>query len=104
MLAEIVVRLCGSGGRGSMAEERILVVEDDLVLRRGIREFLESRGFGVADAPDLKQARAQFQRERPDAVVLDYLLPDGNALDFLPELLGIDPQLPVILLTGHGSI
>jgi DNA-binding NtrC family response regulator len=87
-----------------MAEEWILVVEDDLVLRRGIRDFLESRGFGVADAPDLKQARAQFQRERPDAVVLDYLLPDGNALDFLPELLGLDPQLPVILLTGHGSI
>jgi DNA-binding NtrC family response regulator len=87
-----------------LAEDRILVVEDEPVLRLGLRSFLESRGFAVSEAPDLKTARGLFQRERPDIVVLDYLLPDGNALDFLPELLAVDRQLPVILLTGHGSI
>jgi DNA-binding NtrC family response regulator len=87
-----------------LAEDRILVVEDEPALRVGLRNFLESRGFAVSEAPDLKTARGLFQRERPDIVVLDYLLPDGNALDFLPELLAVDRQLPVILLTGHGSI
>jgi DNA-binding NtrC family response regulator len=87
-----------------MADDRLLLVEDEPALRLGLRIFLESRGFLVAAAADLSEARALFHRERPDAVVLDYLLPDGNALDFLPELLAVDPQLPVIVLTGHGSI
>jgi DNA-binding NtrC family response regulator len=87
-----------------MAEDRILVVEDEQVVRFGIRDFLESRGFGVQEAVSLEQARASFQRERPDAVVIDYSLPDGNALDLLPEIHGVDPQLPVVVLTGHGSI
>ncbi|MEA2605069.1 MAG: hypothetical protein QOF89_6061 [Acidobacteriota bacterium] len=87
-----------------MAEDRILVVEDEPIVRFGIRDFLESRGFGVLEAASLEQARAVFQRERPDAIVVDYSLPDGNALDFLPEVQEVDPQLPVVVLTGHGSI
>ncbi len=87
-----------------MAEDRVLVVEDEPVVRFGIRDFLESRGFSVQEAASLEQARALFQRERPDAIVIDYSLPDGNALDLLPEVQGVDPQLPVVVLTGHGSI
>jgi DNA-binding NtrC family response regulator len=87
-----------------MAEDKVLVVEDEPVARFGIKDFLASRGFDVQEAANLEQARAQFQRDRPDAVVIDYLLPDGNALDFLPEIHAVDPQLPVIVLTGNGSI
>jgi DNA-binding NtrC family response regulator len=87
-----------------MAEDKILVVEDEPIARFGIKDFLASRGFDVQEAANLEQARAQFQRDRPDAVVIDYLLPDGNALDFLPEIHAVDPQLPVIVLTGNGSI
>jgi len=87
-----------------MADDRILVVEDEPVVRFGIRDFLETRGFGVEEATSLEEARTRFQRARPDAVVIDYSLPDGNALDFLPEIHAVDPQLPVIVLTGHGSI
>jgi DNA-binding NtrC family response regulator len=86
------------------AEDKVLVVEDEPVARFGIKDFLASRGFDVQEAANLEQARAQFQRDRPDAVVIDYLLPDGNALDFLPEIHAVDPQLPVIVLTGNGSI
>jgi len=41
---------------------------------------------------------------RPDVVILDYSLPDGNAIDLMSRLKSIDPGLPVIILTGHGSI
>ena len=41
---------------------------------------------------------------RPDVAVMDQYLPDGNALDLLPKLKAIDPQVPVIILTGYGSI
>ncbi|HYO15559.1 MAG TPA: sigma-54 dependent transcriptional regulator [Thermoanaerobaculia bacterium] len=87
-----------------MTRERIMVVEDEPIVRFGIRDFLESRGFDVDEAGNLEQARSVFQRMRPDAVVLDYMLPDGPALGFLDELHLAEPQLPVVLLTGHGSI
>jgi DNA-binding NtrC family response regulator len=87
-----------------MAEDRVLLVEDEPIVRFGIRDFLESRGFGVQEAASLEQARASFQRERPDAIVVDYSLPDGNALDLLPEIQAVDSQLPVVVLTGHASI
>jgi len=87
-----------------MSRDRIMVVEDEPIVRFGIRDYLESRGFDVDEAASLEQARAVYQRTRPDAVVLDYLLPDGNALDLLKELHETDPQMPVIVLTGHGSI
>jgi DNA-binding NtrC family response regulator len=41
---------------------------------------------------------------RPEAAVIDYLLPDGTALDLLPRLKAIDPSVSLIILTGHGSI
>jgi DNA-binding NtrC family response regulator len=85
-------------------KDRILIVEDEPVVRFGIRDFLESRGFDVEEAASLETARTVFQHTRPDAVVLDYLLPDGNALDLLKELHETDPNVPVIVLTGHGSI
>ncbi|HEX2225340.1 MAG TPA: sigma-54 dependent transcriptional regulator [Thermoanaerobaculia bacterium] len=87
-----------------MAEDKILVVEDEPIVRFGIRDFLQNRGYGIEEAASLAQARELFRRGRPDAVVIDYRLPDGNALDLLPELLATDAQLPVIVLTGHGSI
>lgn len=87
-----------------MSRDRILVVEDEPIVRFGIRDFLESKGFEVEEAGTMEQARALFQRTRPDVVVLDYKLPDGNALDLLEELRGVDANVPVVLLTGHGSI
>ena len=87
-----------------MAKDRILLVDDEPILRFGIRDFLEARGFDVEEAETLEEARTGFQRERPDAVVLDYSLPDGNALELVEELRTSYSQVPVILLTAHGSI
>ena len=87
-----------------MAKDTVLLVDDEPILRFGIRDFLETHGFEVQEAENLEQARTGFQRNRPDAVVLDYALPDGNALDLIEELRAIDSEVPVILLTAHASI
>ncbi len=87
-----------------MARDKVLVVEDEPVIRFGVRDFLESRGFDVEEAATIEQARSAFRRSRPDAMVLDYLLPDGNALDLIEELHEADPLVPIVVLTGHGSI
>ena len=83
---------------------RILVVDDDEGTRFGIRDFLEAEGFDVDEAADCRGAEAAFRGSCLDAAVLDQVLPDGTALDLLPKLLQIDPRVPVIMLTGYGSI
>src|SRR5215468_2803682 len=87
-----------------MAKNKILIVEDEVGVRFGIRDFLENKGFEVEEATSCREAIESFQASRPDAVFADYMLPDGNAIDLLPRLKGIDAAVPLIILTGHGSI
>ena len=87
-----------------MAPRRLLVVDDDPSGRFALREYFELRGFEVDDADSLRAALESFQSARPDAAVLDYALPDGTALDLLPRLRALDPTVPLVVLTGHGSI
>jgi DNA-binding NtrC family response regulator len=87
-----------------MAKNKVLIVEDEFGVRFGIRDFLENKGFDVEEATNCQEAIGSFQASRPDAVFADYMLPDGNALELLPRLKSIDPAVPVVILTGHGSI
>jgi DNA-binding NtrC family response regulator len=87
-----------------VSDYRILIVEDDEVYRLSLRAYLRSLGYQTVEAPTLAAAREAFVSVSPDAVVLDYELPDGNALELLPFLKGANAEIPVIIMTGHGSI
>ncbi len=85
-------------------QTKILVVDDDPMGRLLIHEILTDRGYKVVPAASCAQAEITLREERPDAAILDYRLPDGDALDLLPRLRSIDTGLPVVILTSHGSI
>ncbi len=87
-----------------MPRNKVLLVEDDRGIRFGIRNFLVGRDYEVDEADALKTGEEMFRQNRPDIVILDYSLPDGNALELLPRLKASDPAIPVVILTGHGSI
>src|SRR6266508_5963101 len=87
-----------------MARNRILLVEDEPAVRFGIREFLELHGYQIEEAETCQAARHIFSTSRPDIVIADYMLPDGTALDLLPRLKDIDSEIPLLVLTAHGSI
>ncbi len=87
-----------------MPRNKVLLVEDDRGIRFGIRNFLAGRDFDVDEADTLKQGEELYRQNRPDIVVLDYSLPDGNALEVLPRWKAADGSIPIIILTGHGSI
>lgn len=87
-----------------MGKNTILLVDDEESVRFGVRDFLESHGFDVAEAETCAEAREAFRAQRPDCAVLDYRLPDGDALELLPLLKNIDDTVPLLVLTGHGSI
>ena len=87
-----------------MARTRILIVDDQDGIRFAVRNFLESHDYEVVEATDCASGEKQFRAARPDAVLLDYSMPDGTALELLPRLREIDPNVPLAVLTAHGSI
>ncbi len=87
-----------------MAGNRILLVDDDPVVRFGICNFLESKEMEVHEAGSVQKAREQFSATCPDAAILDFSLPDGDGLELLEHFKSVDENLPVIVLTGQGSI
>ena len=87
-----------------MRSKHILVVDDQESLRAAIREFLELQGYRVSDVPGSKAAARVYTEDPPDAAILDYSLPDGNGIQILEALRAADPTIPVIVLTGHGTI
>src|SRR5205809_2085311 len=87
-----------------MATHRILIVDDERALRFAVRDFLESSGYAVIEAEDLRTARVAVADEEPDLVLLDYRLPDGESSRLIPDLKAFDPDIPIVVLTGHGTI
>ena len=73
-------------------------------MRFGVCDFLRGRGFAVEEAETCRQAEAAFRKAPPAVAIVDYSLPDGNALELLPRLKEVDPSVPVVILTAHGSI
>jgi DNA-binding NtrC family response regulator len=88
----------------TVPSKRVLVVDDHAGARFGIRDFLEAHGHTVTEADSCQAAEESFRTSRPDIAIVDYSLPDGNALELLPRLKEIDASVPVLVLTAHGSI
>jgi len=87
-----------------MGDATILLVEDDDIVRTGVRDLLVRRGYSVQEAESCESATRAFHVSRPDVVLVDYRLPDGNGVDLIRRLRASDPEVPFIILTGHGSI
>src|SRR5260370_22837723 len=87
-----------------MARKKILLVDDEDAIRFAVHDYLETTGFAVEEAADLRKARALLRTRMPDAIVLDHRLPDGESLDLISEIRAFNPTVPFIVLTGHGTI
>ena len=84
---------------------RILIVDDEPSVRFGMRDFLESAGYEIEQADSLQSAREALRTVPPEVAVVDYRLPDGNALELLREIRENDgAAVPFIVLTAHASI
>jgi len=81
-----------------MKNKVIMLIEDDVMLLNSNRLLLESSEYDVISAETLAAARELLGKTRPDLIVLDIVLPDGNGLDFLREL-RCASAIPVLLLT-----
>ncbi|MBS2025525.1 MAG: sigma-54-dependent Fis family transcriptional regulator [Deltaproteobacteria bacterium] len=82
---------------------RILIAEDDRVIRFSLAQNLADAGYEVETAEGVADARRLFDAEGFDAALVDIRLKDGDGLDLLEDLRKDVPQLPVIIVTAFGD-
>jgi two-component system response regulator RegA len=82
----------------------LLLVDDDIALRKRLARAFQDRGFVVREAGGVAEALALARAESPELAVVDLRVSDGDGLDVLRALLRIDPTTIVVMLTGYGSI
>jgi two-component system response regulator AtoC len=84
--------------------KRLLVVDDDSRMRRVLQILANKIGLDCAAASGAEEAIASFRSERSDLVVTDLKMPGKSGIEFLRELREIDTEVPVIVLTAHGTV
>lgn len=89
---------------GKPAAEKLLVVDDDPLIRRSLSEVLRREGYLVLEASTGAEALRIVAANAPNLVVTDFNMPEVDGLQLLRELRARKPDLPVILVTGYGTV
>ena len=85
----------------STPAQTVLLLDDDHNFRsKFVARELSGRGYRILEAGKIKEARSLMSRERPDLLIADGLLPDGNGVEFISELRGGGADLPIIFLSA----
>src|SRR5690606_10931139 len=101
----IADRQLSDGNRRSSMQKQILIVEDERPIREMIAFGLRRGGFEVREAADVREARASIANDRPDLVLIDWMLPDLSGLE-LTRTLKRDKDtrdVPIIMLTARSE-
>jgi len=81
----------------------VLVVEDDPASADLLSVVLEEEGFQPAVCTDARLAIEPFERERPVAVLIDWVIPGGSGLDLCRRLRALDPVVPILFVSGRAD-
>ena len=87
-----------------MVKPNILLVDDDLSTQFGFSKYFSKTGYAISTVSSLEEARSAFLSQSFDAILLDLKLPDGNGLDWIPQLRENFSELAIIVITGVGEI
>jgi DNA-binding NtrC family response regulator len=94
----------GDSTTRTQSKGTLLVVDDERSLRFSIGEWARDEGYAPLEAANGREALEAVRERGVDAVVLDLKLGDEDGLRVLRELRETDPSLPVVMLTGHGTV
>jgi len=83
---------------------RVLVVEDEAYVRDSLLEILRARGFDVSAAASVDEALERLARAPVDAVLSDLKMPKQDGLELVRRMQALSPDVPVLILTGHGTV
>ena len=86
------------------AQETVLVVDDEKVIRDGCNRILSPEGFQVLTAENGQDALEVLDRQPANVILCDLKMPVMGALEVLEEVGQRYPDIPVIIITGHGTV
>lgn len=82
----------------------IIVADDDMTIRVVVSEALRQEGWMVIEAEDIPELKRIVERGQGDAVISDVIMPGGNGLDTMAELLTVRPELPFIVMSAQNTL
>ena len=89
----------------SKAKQHILIVDDELEIRKIIQEILNDEGYSTATASSADEARKQANEKKPDLVFLDIWMPEEDGISLLKDWTKqAESDFPVIMISGHATI
>jgi two-component system cell cycle sensor histidine kinase/response regulator CckA len=88
---------------GRPTPARILVVDDEPIVRVQIRRMVEAHGYSVVEAPDGRSALALLEREKVDLVLLDVTMPDLDGTEVVREARARGHRVPIVLISGYAD-
>ncbi len=87
-----------------MMNLKVFIIEDDPDVRLGCEQALQLEGISTESAGSVEEAQHRLCADFPGIIVSDIRLPCMDGITFQRELTRVDPELPVVLITGHGDI
>ncbi len=85
-------------------KKTILIIDDEPDICQSMSDIFSDEGYNVMTAGDGNEALGKLEKETPDLIFLDIWLPDSDGLKLLPGLKQEHPHVPVIMISGHGTI
>lgn len=87
-----------------MTNGLLLFVDDELAMREATQQWLRLAGYQVVTAASAESALASMAQRQFDVIITDVKLPGHDGVQLLDRVIGLDPLIPVILVTGHGNV
>jgi CheY-like chemotaxis protein len=100
--ATAVRRPCCECEVGAM--QKILVIDDNVVVRNTIAQILESDGYEVLSAENGRRGLTVFRHEHPDLVVTDIIMPEKEGIETIRDIRDCSPNAKIIAISGGGRI
>ena len=82
----------------------ILIIDDEKAIRKTLSEILSFEGYKIDEAADGEEGLNKFRQKTYDAVLCDIKMPKIDGIDFLQKAVEVNPDVPIIMISGHGNI
>lgn len=83
---------------------RILIVDDDISIRRTLKEILEFENFVIDESSDGLDCIVKVKQNQYDVIILDIKMPKMDGMEAIEKILEMSPDTPVVMISGHGNI
>jgi two-component system, sensor histidine kinase len=83
---------------------RLLIIDDDMIIRSSIRAYMEDYGFTVLEAEDGEAGLSCYEKESLDVILVDLRMPNVDGLDVLAHVSEDNPNMPILVISGTGNI